>query len=438
MFRPGQVVGGRYEIIVLIGERSLAAVFRAKDRQTGREWALKAVRPNFITKVGAQAMQREAQVAKMIGQNASVVEVIDMGYDDALGTPYMIMPLLSGETLQQRIARAGALPPEEVQRYAGQLGFALDKAHQVGVVHGALSPSKIFLTRDARQDPLAMILDFGVGKILDNHPQAAVQLSHAAYLAPEQLSADAKRMARSLGARIADAVTGAADTWAIGLIMYEALTGAPAGAFWSVTKAQEIAMRIVQRPPVPSHAAGVSASLLPMGFDEWFKRCVHLEPSRRFARASDATNELVTLLDQLVPKPSTNLGGAVKTFLVGGADPSAIDPATVATPPPVVVNVPPRMSHPTPMPSPSPMFTPSPASVSASSPQKRILETALAIPDHEVSRNPPMPAGRPTASSVHEAAAAPSKGNALIVAVVVLVVALLGVGGVLVVLLMKK
>ncbi len=441
MFRPGQVVGGRYEILVLIGERSLAAVFRAKDKQTGREWALKAVRPNFITKVGAQVMQREAQVAKMIGQNPSVLEVVDMGYDDALGSPYMIMPLLAGETLQQRIARAGPLPPDEVQKYAAQLGFALDKAHQVGVVHGALSPTKIFLTRDARQDPLAKILDFGVGKILDNHPQAALQLTHAAYLAPEQLSVEAKRMARSLGARISDAVTGATDVWAIGLVMYEALVGAPAGAFWGVATAQEMAMRIVQRPPVPSQVAGASAGSLPTNFDEWFRRCVHLEPTRRFARASDATNELVTLLDQLVPKPSTNLGGAVKTFLVGGADPS-IDPATVATPPPVVVNIPPRITHPTPAPMSSPMFTPSPAPVSPQpqpQPQKaRILETALAIDDHEVSRIPPAPAGRATAPSIHEPAPTPPKGNALVIVVVVLVVALLAVGGVLVVLLMKK
>lgn len=449
MFRPGQLVGGRYEIVSLIGERSLAAVFRAKDRQSGRELALKAVRPNFITRVGAQVMQREAQVAKMIGQHPSIVEAVDVGYDDALGTPFVIMPLLSGETLQQRIARAGAVPPDELQKYAAQLGHALDKAHQVGVVHAAISPSKLFLTRDQRSDLRLMVLDFGVAKVLDNHPQAAQQLSHAAYMAPEQLSVEAKRLARSYGARISDTVGGATDVWAIGLVVFEALIGAPPGAFWSVTSAHEVGLKIVQRPPIPSQVAGTNAALLPTGFDEWFKRCVHLEPTRRFARASEACDELVTLLDQLVPKPSTSLGGAVKTFVAGGVSP--LDAATVAAPASSGARsanlAPMRAPMPTPspvsgnraaLPTPAPVVvTPPPAPVAYSpappGAPPRILETALGIADHELSHVPPAP--RAAAPSLPEA---PAKRGGLVIVVAVLLVVLLLVVAVLVVVLAKK
>jgi serine/threonine-protein kinase len=434
MFRSGQVVAGRYEIVALIGERSLAAVFRARDRTTAREIALKAVRPGFITRVGAQAMQREAQLAASIGQNASIVEAIDIGYDDALGTPYIVMPLLTGETLQQRIARSGALPPEELQKYVQQLGFALDKAHQIGVVHAALAPSKLFLTRDQRQDPIVKILDFGVAKVLDNHPEAASVLAHAAYTAPEQLSPQAKQVARSYGARIADGIAPPTDVWAVGLIAFEALLGAPPGTFWGVRQAQEVAMKIVQRPPVPSQVAGAKASQLPQGFDEWFKRCVHLDPAKRFPRASEATNELVTLLDQLVPKPSTALGGAVPTFLVGASD-------TTADPMPRLSHEPAqRLSHEPAQrfsrepsvgaqPAPPPPAPAPPQPIVPPRPPPRALETALAIPDHEISRLPPAP-------RVPDAPA-PPRSNALAIAVVVGLVVVAIVVGVVVVLVKK-
>ena len=465
MFRPGQVIGGRYEVVALVGERALAAVFRAKDRTTGREIAIKCVRSNFITKVGAQVMQREARAVASVGQSPSIVEALDIGYDDALATPYVVMPLLSGETMQQRIARAGAIPAEEIQKYAAQLGFALDKAHAVGVVHAALSPTKLFLTRDARQDPLLKVLDFGVGKVLDNHPQAAQQITHAAYTAPEQLSAEAKRLARSYGARVADAVTPATDVWAIGLICFEALIGAPPGTFWGIKQAQEVGLKIVQRPPIPSQIAGANAGMLPQGFDDWFKRCVHLEPMKRFQRASEACNELVTLLDQLVPKPSTNLGGAVRTFLVGGADPAAAKSnptppvasgrAYVPTPAPISpAREPsaPGFAPPARQPS-APGFSPaafspaapavafSPTPGPAAPPQRpapRVLETALAIPDHEVSRVPPAPSPRASGGAVAEPVAQPPRSNTLVIALVAVGLVLVVVVAVLVIVLAKK
>jgi hypothetical protein len=206
----------------------------------------------------------------------------------------------------------------------------------------------------------------------------------------------------------------------------------PPGAFWGAREAREVAMKIVQRPPVPSQVAGANAAMLPQGFDEWFKRCVHLEPTRRFARASEATNELVTLLDQLLPKPSTALGGAVKTFLVGATDP---------TPEPAPVSAPKPGANPAPMP--SPMSLPTPAPMPAPQrPAPRVLETALAIPDHELSHIPPAPrasgGGGGGGGGVNDAPAIPKSSNALLLALVVMGVILLAVVVILVLVLAKK
>ena len=141
----------------------MGIVLEAEDMQLGRRVALKVMKPLLAASPASKSrFLREARAAAAI-QHDHVVTIHQV--DEYHGLPYLAMPLLSGESLQQRLARQGKLPPAEAVRIGGQIALGLVAAHQQGVVHRDIKPDNIWL--EAPNDRVR-ILDFGLAKVADD------------------------------------------------------------------------------------------------------------------------------------------------------------------------------------------------------------------------------------------------------------------------------
>jgi WD40 repeat protein len=199
--KPGAVVG-RFELLRVLGQGGFGVVFEARDRELNRFVAFKAMRasragPDALV----QPLHEEAEAAARLN-HPNVVTLHDYGLHQ--GTPYLILELLRGETLQDRVRR-GPLPLDEGVRVALAMARGLVHAHGQGVLHRDLKPGNVYLTEDGG----VKILDFGLARLLDH---AALPGGTPAYMAPEQLRGEA-----------GDART---DVFALGVVLYEALCGA--------------------------------------------------------------------------------------------------------------------------------------------------------------------------------------------------------------------
>ncbi len=174
---PGAVMG-RFELLREIGRGSCGVVFEARDRQLGRLVAFKAVKPGRESQMvlREELLQREAEAAAQLN-HPNIVSLYDVGTCES--GPYLIMELLRGETLRERIRR-GRLPLQEALEVAIDVAWALDHAHGAGVIHRDLKPANVFLTSAGR----VKLLDYGLAHVFGAGSRSAV--GTPAYMAPEQ------------------------------------------------------------------------------------------------------------------------------------------------------------------------------------------------------------------------------------------------------------
>src|SRR5688500_14023717 len=194
---PGVRIGG-YEVVALLGAGGMGEVYRARDARLGRDVAVKIVSPAVAADAdGLMRFEREARMlASLNHPNIAAI----YGVEDVAGHPALVLELVEGETLADRIAR-GAIPTAEAVAYARQIADALDTAHEAGIVHRDLKPGNIKMTDDGR----IKVLDFGLAKAIAaaTAPDPAVDPAHsptvtihgtkgavilgtAAYMSPEQ------------------------------------------------------------------------------------------------------------------------------------------------------------------------------------------------------------------------------------------------------------
>jgi serine/threonine protein kinase len=212
--RIGTRVADKYELTAMLGRGGMGVVYQAVHRWTGRRVAVKLIDPSLADDpdVGARFLN-EARAAAAIA-HAHVVDVLDMGRDDD-GTVYQALELLEGETLGERLRREGPLSVHETVRLLAPVMDALHHAHRAGIVHRDVKPGNVFLRKNAEGESEAVLLDFGMAKLLDGQSvttRSSTVLGTPHYMAPEQALASLD-------------VGPAADIWAMGTILFQCLTG---------------------------------------------------------------------------------------------------------------------------------------------------------------------------------------------------------------------
>jgi serine/threonine-protein kinase len=256
----------------------MATVYLANDSKHRRSVALKFLHADASSVLGGERFRREIEVVAQL-QHPHILPLYDSGEAD--GLLYYVMPLVTGETLRDRIAREGPLPIADIQRIAGDLAAALDHAHRRGVVHRDVKPANILL-----EDDHAMVADFGIAhRVLDNSHQpltgAGVVIGTPAYMSPEQ----------AVGSGVLDARS---DVYSLGCVIFEMLTGAP--PFQGATPAGIIASHL--RDPVPSTSAA-RPEIAP-SVDAVLDKALAKTPGDRFA----GVREFVQSLDLALSSPA--------------------------------------------------------------------------------------------------------------------------------------
>jgi serine/threonine-protein kinase len=212
--RVGTTLAGKYRVDALLGVGGMAAVFRGAHRN-GNRVAIKLLRPTMATSADIRKrFLKEGYVANAV-DHPGAVRVLD---DDVAsdGTPFLVMELLEGETLDARAKSAGPqLAAKEVAELAAQVLGVLDAAHAKKIVHRDIKPENLFVTRDGQ----VKVLDFGIARMRDGAPGQAVtrtgrMMGTPAFMPPEQ----------ALG--LTNDIDGRTDLWALGATMFTLISGA--------------------------------------------------------------------------------------------------------------------------------------------------------------------------------------------------------------------
>jgi serine/threonine protein kinase len=216
----GAVIAGRFHLDRRIGEGGMGVVWAATHMVTRKPVALKMLKPERAADPDLrQRFIREARAVCAV-QHPNIVEIHDV-LETEDGSPVMVMDLLHGESLGQRLDRETRLPPGEVARLMLPVVSAVGTAHAAGVVHRDLKPDNIFLAEEGDGTLSVKVLDFGIAKVLATETDAAAtggltgtgaMLGTPYYMAPEQIFGE-----RDIDHR--------ADIWALGVILYECLSG---------------------------------------------------------------------------------------------------------------------------------------------------------------------------------------------------------------------
>ena len=253
----------------------MGSVWAAEHLTLGTHVAVKLIDRQSPSPSALRRFEQEAHAAAML-RSPHVVQVFDYGVDGK--TPYLVMELLEGASLNSRLGRDGLLPPAETWIVVSHVVQAISRAHEEGFVHRDLKPDNVFLV-EGGDELVAKVLDFGTAKALLG-PDLALTKTGAmmgtpAYASPEQIAGGE--------------VDTRADLWSLGVMTFECLTGIMPFAGSSL---KGLLTAICREPiVVPSDIADV-----PEGFDAWFARAVERDREKRFQTARELREALRPLI----------------------------------------------------------------------------------------------------------------------------------------------
>jgi serine/threonine-protein kinase len=273
------VLSGNYRLDRVVAEGGMGVVYEAQHLRLPRRFAVKVLgspKDKHLKETALARFHREAEIAASLS-HPNIVEVFDYQARDAEdGTPpYLVMELLEGEDLAERLRRTRRVPVKAALRILEEAAMALDVAHTRGVVHRDLKPANVFLARVGERDDFVKLLDFGVSKLVDSatltHDKAMV--GTPLYMSPEQ----------AVGKQ---ALTPQSDIFSLGTIAFEMLTGRRAFAAASVPS---ILYQIVHgaTPTVSGKVPGLGPAV-----DAVFTRALAKRPEGRFPTASSFAKAL--------------------------------------------------------------------------------------------------------------------------------------------------
>lgn len=318
ILEPGTSVGG-YEILAQIGGGAIGIVFHAKHQLLGREVAIKVLRPELAQQEDISS--RFLAEARAINDLAhpNIVRIQDFARDDSVSPPlfYMVMDLLRGCSLGERVRKKGPLGVDEAFAIAKQVARALSVVHSTKRVHRDLKSDNVFLVPDSDGGyPIVKLLDFGLVKAIDEElPEATdtdpgTAVGTPAYMAPEQI----------LEGHVLDQRV---DIYALGIVLYEMLAGEV--PFTSKSFGQ-LMIEIVKDAPKPLAARRPK---IPPRVDALVQRCLAKAPADRF--------ESVAALEQAIEELGCALCGHIHTDGACAVDDSWDAPAHASSS--VIVNL---------------------------------------------------------------------------------------------------
>jgi len=259
----GEVLGGRYEILQLLGEGGMGAVYKARDRELDRPVALKLIRPELASSPAMLARFKQELLLSRQVTHKNVVRIFDLG--DAQGVKFITMEFIEGRDLRALIQEKQKFSPEAAVEIMQQVCQALEAAHGVGVIHRDLKPQNIMQDESGR----IVVMDFGLARTMDGDgmTQSGALVGTMEYMSPEQA------LAKDLDQR--------SDIFTAGLILYELLTGKM--PFKAESALASLIKRTQERAvPVSDHDDSIPGALTGI-----VSKCLERDPNLRYQNAGE-------------------------------------------------------------------------------------------------------------------------------------------------------
>jgi len=268
MLQSGTVLAGRYEILEILGEGGMGAVYKARDRELTRAVALKVIRPDLVRNPAiVERFKQELRLSHQV-THKNVIRIYDLGEGE--GVKFITMEYIEGKDLRALIREKKKFTPVETVNVIQQVCQALDAAHSVGVIHRDLKPQNIMRDCSGR----ILVMDFGLARTLqgDGMTQTGALVGTMEYMSPEQ----------ALGVELDQR----SDIFALGLIFYEMLTGkmpfAAESALASLVKRTQ--ERAIPVSNIDAH--------IPEALSGIVSKCLERDPAARFASIRELAEEI--------------------------------------------------------------------------------------------------------------------------------------------------
>ncbi|MEI7891922.1 MAG: serine/threonine-protein kinase [Myxococcales bacterium] len=320
--RPGDIIAGKYRADRVLGQGGMGIVIAATHLELEVPVAIKFVLPEWLENQDAVArFLREGRAAAKI-KSEHVARVLDVGKLDN-GSPFLVMEYLEGMDLAARI-RGGWLAVHEAVGYILQTCEALAEAHAAGIIHRDIKPANLFITRRADKSACVKVLDFGISKVKSTKSTALTQaqgtiLGSLLYMSPEQL-----RSSKDVDHR--------ADVWALGVTLYELLTGLLP---FNAEEFPELVVQIVMAPPAPLRTRRAD---IPEALERVVMDCLEKDRQRRISNVAELAQRLVPFA-LLSDRVSADRASRVLDVVGTPWAPSGVAPTVAAT---VVASVSPQ------------------------------------------------------------------------------------------------
>jgi serine/threonine-protein kinase len=258
----GAVLGGSYEVVRMVGEGGMGRVYEARhQRLPTKRFAVKMLHPELARQPEVVTrFQREAEASSVLS-HPNVVDVYDVS-SSSDGRPYIVAELLQGEELGSHLDRVVTMSPQAAAHVVRQVCAALDAAHAAGIVHRDVKPENVFLAAGGAQ---VKVLDFGISKVGENKDgltKTGTVMGTPDYMAPEQARGDK--------------VDARADIYAVGAILYRAVTGRK--PFEGLDPMATLTAVLTQEPPRPSEVN----PQVPLPLELVIQRAMAKNPGERF------------------------------------------------------------------------------------------------------------------------------------------------------------
>ena len=299
----GTVLGGRYEILKLLGQGGMGAVYKAKDREVGRVVALKVIRPEMASNPEVLARFKQELLLSSQVTHRNVIRIYDLG--EALGVKFITMEFFDGENLHDILKDRGKLPVAEAVDIMEQVASGLAAAHREGIIHRDLKPANVMVDQNGR----VAVMDFGLARTFsgDGMTQTGMMLGTMEYMSPEQ--------AQGMD------VKASSDIFTVGLMLYELLAGKT--PFHADSAIASLLMRTQQRA---APLINIDKTI-PGALSNIVAKCLEKDPARRYQSAEHLDMDLRAWQGGIgrtnVSAPSTRLrADQLKTLpwvRVGGA-----------------------------------------------------------------------------------------------------------------------